>query len=158
MSEDPDYEALPLATLEHLAEQGDAGAQEALDTFSVDMSNILRPFVNARGMPPLEQLLPATVNVRPAVMEDDDFREMVEAQQVARAAAVAREEAMVANLAAMRAAVERSEAREAAALERADAAETREAERKRLTERREWTMAAMTAIAMIAAVVAIFTS
>lgn len=158
MSKDPDYGAMPIAKLEHLAEQGDSGAQETLDAFSAEMSNILRPFVNAGGVPPSEESLPPSMSIHTSVIEDDDLREMVEAQQAAREAAVAREEAMIANLAAMREAVERSEAREAAALERAQAAEAREAEYKRLTERREWAMAAMTAIAMIAAVVAIFTS
>ena len=144
--EPTEYEAMPLAVLEHLADEGDAGAQQALDAFSAE--------IQERFMRPLAAFVedPSIAFPRVEAIPESARAEMEEGirqAQESRAAEVARDEAMVANLAATREAVEQSAKITVAALQRAEAAEAREEKRRKLAERREWAVAALAVVAII---------
>jgi len=134
MAEVPDYSNMPSAAVRRRAAAGDKGAQDALS----GSQGQLRTF--ADGLAELTRNPFAEMAARDAEHRNplaDVSRQIGEAKRMKERAAVAREEAMIEELSAMRVAIQRSDEREAKAVERADAAEVREREARIRSDRRE---------------------
>jgi hypothetical protein len=153
-SRNPEYGSMSLGKLEHLAGQGDEGAQQALQGFAAEIGQTMQDL----RIPDLM----ARVSADQAEMKRsiDDVTKL-KAQE--KREAVEREEAILRELGLMRRAALRADEREAAAIKRAVEAEAREVVAQERADKRERFLVRVTVasavfggIGALAAVVAIF--
>jgi hypothetical protein len=151
MGEDLDYGRMTFGQLEQRISAGDENAaayfQESFGPIVKKVTASLESLPKFH-LEPLQPMQLPDLHAMQRDLEEQVARRNREKAEREREA-IERERAMVGYLATMKRAMESAD-------ERAAAAEQHEAERRKVADRREWAMAGMTAVSVLAAVLAIF--